>query len=140
MLIKFADEARAIEAVTKRLLRSARNRRSVHVAKEPMRQGRQGPPGPQGHPGRQGPEGARGKPGPQGKPGVQGKRGEPGADGKAGPQGPRGEQGPPGQLPSIEQVMPWLHLIFDAYEDYKKKREQEAREAAEREAAERAAL
>jgi hypothetical protein len=36
-------------------------------------------------------------------------------------------------LPSIEQVMPWLHLIFDAWEDYKKARE---REAAEREALE----
>ena len=32
--------------------------------------------------------------------------------------------------------MPWLHLIFDAYEDYKAKREQDARERAEREAAE----
>ena len=45
-------------------------------------------------------------------------------------------------MPSIEQVMPWLHLVFDAYEDYKKVRAREAaeREAAEREAAERAAL
>jgi hypothetical protein len=40
-------------------------------------------------------------------------------------------------LPSIEQVMPWLHLMFDAYEDYKKTRE---REAAERATAEQAAL
>jgi len=102
------------------------------VANQPIVRGRQGAPGPQGHPGRQGPAGARGKPGPQGKPGVQGKRGEQGPDGKAGPQGPRGEQAPPDQLPSLEQVMPWLHMIFDAYEDYKKKREQEEREAAER--------
>jgi hypothetical protein len=43
----------------------------------------------------------------------------------------------PGELPSIEQVMPWLHLVFDAWEDYKRTRE---REAAEREAAEREAL
>jgi hypothetical protein len=34
-------------------------------------------------------------------------------------------------LPSIEQVMPWLHLIFDAWEDHRKMRE---REAAERDA------
>jgi hypothetical protein len=40
-------------------------------------------------------------------------------------------------LPSIEQVMPRLHLMFDAWEDYKRTRE---REAAEREAAEREAL
>jgi hypothetical protein len=46
------------------------------------------------------------------------------------------EPGPPGQLPSIEQVMPWLHLLFDAWEDYKRMRE---REAAEHEAAEREA-
>ena len=32
----------------------------------------------------------------------------------------------PGQLPSIEQVMPWLHLVFDAYEDYKRARAREA--------------
>jgi Collagen triple helix repeat (20 copies) len=143
MLIKSIEVVASIEAVIERLLRSAGDQRSVHVAKEPIRQGRQGPPGPQGYPGRQGPEGARGKPGPDGKPGLQGKRGEAGPQGKPGPQGPqgpRGEQGPPGapgQLPSIEQVMPWLHLIFDAYEDYKKTRE---REAAERAAAEQAAL
>jgi hypothetical protein len=46
----------------------------------------------------------------------------------------RGEAGPPGALPSIEQVMPWLHLLFDAWEDYKRQREREATEAAEREA------
>jgi hypothetical protein len=40
-------------------------------------------------------------------------------------------------LPSIEQVMPWLHLVFDAYEDYKRLRE---RETAEREAVESAVL
>jgi Collagen triple helix repeat (20 copies) len=105
--------------------------------------GRRGPPGPQGHPGRAGPEGARGKPGPVGKPGPQGKRGEAGPQGKPGVQGekgPRGEAGPPGQLPSIEQVMPWLNLLFDAYEDYKRQREREAIEAAEREASTQAAL
>ena len=64
----------------------------------------------------------------QGKPGVPGEK------------GPRGEAGPPGQLPSIEQVMPWLHLLFDAYEDYKRQREREAIEAAEREASTQAAL
>ncbi len=131
------------------------------------RQGRQGPPGlrgkpgepgrpgPQGHPGRPGPEGLRGKAGPQGKPGPQGKRGEAGPQGKAGaqgargeaglegkpgpqgPAGPRGEAGPPGQLPSIEQIIPWLQMVFDAWEDHRRMRE---REAAEREAAEREAL
>jgi len=30
--------------------------------------------------------------------------------------------------------MPWLHLLFDAWEDYKRLREREALEAAEREA------
>lgn len=100
-----------------------------------------GRPGPQGHPGRPGPEGARGKPGVQGKPGKpgpQGKRGEPGPQGKQGVQGekgPPGEVGPAGPLPSIEQVLPWLHQLFDAYEDYKRQREREAIEAAERDAA-----
>ena len=61
-----------------------------------------------------------GEAGPQGKPGVQG------------PAGPRGEPGPPGELPSIERVMPWLHLIFDAWEDHRQMR---AREAAERQVA-----
>jgi hypothetical protein len=39
-------------------------------------------------------------------------------------------------LPSIEQIMPWLHLVFDAWEDHRRMREREAveREAAEREA------
>lgn len=32
--------------------------------------------------------------------------------------------------------MPWLHMIFDAWEDYKRTREREAAELAEREAAE----
>jgi len=39
--------------------------------------------------------------------------------------------------------MPWLHLLFDAYEDYKRQREREAieaNEAAEREASTQAAL
>ena len=39
--------------------------------------------------------------------------------------------------------MPWLHLLFDAYEDYKRQREREAievTEAAEREASTQAAL
>lgn len=48
------------------------------------------------------------------------------------------EPGPPGALPSIEQVMPWLHLIFDAWEDHRQKRAQEAAER-ERAAAEMAA-
>src|SRR5579883_1798121 len=113
------------------------------------KQGAPGRPGPQGHPGKRGADGARGKPGPQGKagppgkPGPQGPRGEPGPQGKVGPQGapgPRGEAGPPGQLPSIEQVMPWLHLIFDAYEDYRKQREQEAADRAAQEAREREAM
>jgi hypothetical protein len=90
MLIKSIGLGASIEAVIERLLRSARNQRSVDVAKEPIRQGRQGLPGPQGHPGRQGPEGARGKPGPDGKPGQQGKRGEAGPQGKPGAQGPQG--------------------------------------------------
>jgi hypothetical protein len=50
--------------------------------------------------------------------------------GPQGPAGPQGEPGPPGQLPSIDQVLPWLHLIFDAWEDYKKSKEQEATERA----------
>jgi Collagen triple helix repeat (20 copies) len=92
---------------------------------------RQGRAGPQGRPG---PQGQRGPQGPQGKPGLQGKRGEPGPQGKPGPQGPagpRGEPGPPGQLPSIEEIRPWLHMIFDVWEEYRQTRE---RETAEREA------
>jgi hypothetical protein len=37
-------------------------------------------------------------------------------------------------LPSIAQVMPWLHLLFDALEDHKRQRERHAIEAAEHEA------
>jgi hypothetical protein len=44
---------------------------------------------------------------------------------------------PARSLPSIEQVMPWLHLLFDAWEDYKRMRE---REAADRDAADRVAM
>jgi hypothetical protein len=40
-------------------------------------------------------------------------------------------------LPSIEQVMPWPHQIFDAWQDHRRRREHEA---AEREAAEQAVL
>jgi hypothetical protein len=81
--------------------------------------------------GRAGPPGPRGKPGPAGKFGLQGKRGEPGPQGKVGEQGPPGKpglQGPPGQLPSIEEVMPWLHQVFEAFEDYRRQRQQEATE------------
>ncbi|MFN5458077.1 collagen-like protein, partial [Bradyrhizobium sp.] len=120
------------------------------MAKNPAGRGLQGPAGPrgpQGQPGKRGPDGQRGKPGPdgkagpQGKPGPQGPRGEAGPPGKPGPQGPagpqgpqgpRGEQGPPGTLPTIDQLMPWLEQIFEAYEDYKRTRD---REAHEREAA-----
>ena len=102
-------------------------------------QGKPGKPGPQGHPGRPGPEGPRGKAGPQG---PQGRRGDEGLAGKAGPRGeagpagppgppgPRGEAGPPGALPSIEQVMPWLHLLFEAFEDYRQQKERAAGERA----------
>jgi hypothetical protein len=79
--------------------------------------------------------GSRGKPGSRGE---SGSRGEPGVQGKPGPQGaagPRGEPGPPGQLPSIDQIMPWLHLVFDAWEDYRQAREREAMERAQEQAA-----
>ena len=36
--------------------------------------------------------------------------------------------------------MPWLHLLFDAWEDHKRLREHEATEAAEREASVHEAL
>jgi hypothetical protein len=160
MLIKSADGNRAIAAWIDPLLRNSQGITGrAQVANDTVsRQGRPGPqgargrpgepgrPGPQGHPGRPGPDGPRGKAGPQGKPGPQGKRGDPGPAGKPGPQGKpgdpgpqgkpgvRGEAGPPGPLPSIEQVMPWLHLLFDAWEDYKRQREREATEVAEREA------
>ena len=53
---------------------------------------------------------------------------------------PQGPPGPPGQLPSIEQLMPWLHVIFDAWEDYRKNREQEAAERGAMESREREAM
>src|SRR6202142_2650316 len=147
MLIKSAHGNRAIAAVIDRLLRiSIGNIGSTLVANDTGKPGPQGArgrpgepgrPGPQGHPGRTGPEGKRGKAGPQGKPGAPGKRreaGPPGKPGVKGEAGPRGEPGPPGQLPSIEQVMPWLHLLFDAWEDYKRQREREAFEATQHEA------
>src|ERR1700690_2591238 len=147
MLIKSAHGNRAIAAVIDRLLRiSIGNIGSAQVANDTGKPGPQGArgrpgepgrPGPQGHPGRTGPEGKRGKAGPQGKPGAPGKRreaGPPGKPGVKGEAGPRGEPGPPGQLPSIEQVMPWLHLLFDAWEDYKRQREREAFEATQHEA------
>ncbi|KYG24072.1 hypothetical protein SE92_30630, partial [Bradyrhizobium sp. AT1] len=46
-----------------------------------------------------------------------------------------GEPGPAGQLPSIEQVLPWLDQLFDAWDERRRQRE---REAAEREALEAA--
>jgi len=73
-----------------------------------------------------------GLPGKQGEAGAQGK---PGAQGPAGPQGPRGEQGPPGQLPAIEQVLPWLEQLFDAWDERRRQREHEAAERAALEAA-----
>ena len=36
--------------------------------------------------------------------------------------------------------MPWLHVIFDAWEDYRKKQEQEAAERGAMESRERAAM
>jgi collagen triple helix repeat protein len=116
-----------------------------------------GKPGPQGHPGRPGPlgprgplgpqgkEGKSGKPGPAGKIGPQGPRGPIGPQGKPGPQGAPGAEGPPGRMPSINEVMPWLHLLFEAWEDYKQdrkrfaKEEKKARKLAEREIEEGAA-
>jgi hypothetical protein len=110
---------------------------------------RPGKPGPRGQAGAQGKAGVQGKPGPQGKAGPQGARGEAGPQGKPGEQGkpglqgaagPRGEAGAPGQLPSIEQVMPWLHLIFDAWEEHRQARERDARETALHEKAEQEAI
>jgi hypothetical protein len=139
MLIKGSPRLRAIAGPSNRLLE--KHRESVGVVRVAGASvARRGPPGPQGPRGKQG---ERGRPGPQGKAGLQGKRGEPGPQGKAGeqgpvgkpgpqgPPGPRGEQGPAGQLPSIDQVMPWLQMLFEAWEDYRRQREQEA---AEREA------
>jgi hypothetical protein len=37
-------------------------------------------------------------------------------------------------------MMPWLHLLFDAWEDHKRQREREAMEAAEHEASVHEAL
>jgi len=43
-------------------------------------------------------------------------------------------------LPSIEQVIAWLHLLFDAWEDYKRQREHAEAEAAVLEASAHAAM
>jgi hypothetical protein len=148
MLIKSAQGQRAIAAIIDPLLRissespgersgerhSSGTNGGAGRPRAPRRAGTAGTAGPSR---KARPEGPRGKLGPQGKPGPQGKRGEVGPQGKPGVKGeagPRGEPGPPGQLPSIEQVMPWLHLLFDAWEDYKRQREREVLEAAEHEA------
>jgi len=81
--------------------------------------------------------GPPGKPGPQGKRGEAGPQGKPGARGEA---GPRGEPGPAGQLPSIEQMIPWLHSLFEAFEDYRRERQFNDHETAERDASTQAAL
>ena len=52
--------------------------------------------------------------------------GKPGVDGKSGPQGPRGEQGPPGRLPSIEEVLPWIERIVEAWGEYQRRQTIEA--------------
>jgi hypothetical protein len=41
-------------------------------------------------------------------------------------------------LPTIEQVIPWLHQIFDAWEEHRRMREREAAEHEALEAAVRA--
>jgi hypothetical protein len=41
-------------------------------------------------------------------------------------------------LPSIDQIMPWLHRIFEAWKDYREKRAREAEDRARQEADERA--
>ncbi|KAJ8138391.1 hypothetical protein OY671_008396, partial [Metschnikowia pulcherrima] len=72
--------------------------------------------------------------------GAQGARGAEGPQGKQGPvgaQGPRGEQGPPGRSRSFEEVLPWSETIFDAWEEHRRTREQEAKEREEQEAAAR---
>jgi len=58
------------------------------------------------------------------------KRGEPGPEGKP---GRKVRAANPGRrsVPSIEDMRPWLHMIFDAWEEHRKARE---RETAEREA------
>ena len=43
--------------------------------------------------------------------------------------------GPSTELPSIEEVMPWLHLVFDAWEDYRAQKAHEADERMRREIA-----
>jgi hypothetical protein len=142
MLIKRMRRLRAIAAVSNRLVKNGRE--SVGVAQVAdggvARRGRAGPPGPRGQPG------PTGKPGPQGKrgePGPRGKAGEPGPAGKLGPQGPqgpRGEAGPSGPLPPIDEMMPWLHQVFEAFEDYRRQRDREAAERDELAAQQREAL
>ncbi len=119
--------------------RDGLDRRVIRAGAAPT--GRAASRGPQGKPGPIGKAGPPGKPGPQGKLGEAGPRGAAGPQGPlgpqgpAGPQGPRVEPGPPGQLPSIEQVLPWLDQLFDAWDERRRQRE---REAAERDALEAA--
>ena len=58
----------------------------------------------------------------------------------SGDAGPRGEPGPAGQLPSIEQMIPWLRSLFEAFEDYRRERQFNDHETAERDASTQAAL
>jgi hypothetical protein len=130
MLIKRARHLRAIAGVCNRLLHSFGESVGVADVAESgvARQGRAGPQGPRGAAGKAGPQGKRGEVGPQGKPGPQGA------------PGPRGEQGPPGSLPPIDEVMPWLHQVFEAFEDYRRQREREAAEREELASQQREAL
>jgi Collagen triple helix repeat (20 copies) len=142
MLIKRTRHLRAIAGVCNRLLNSFGESVGVAQVAESgvARRGRTGPQGPRGKPGPQGklgPQGKRGEVGPQGKAGEQGPAGKPGPQGAA---GPRGEHGPPGSLPPIEEVMPWLHQVFAAFEDYRRQREREAAEREELASLQREAL
>ena len=93
-----SPDRKVIPAVPVRKDRAARTGKARQTRKSLARAAR---PAPIGKPGKVGPQGKRGEMGPQGKPGAQGKP---------------GPAGPAGQMPSIDQVMPWLHLVFEAGE------------------------